>query len=292
MRWRIRAFLISILSALLAGCATDDYYSQAIDACNFIPPLGHHYDYLIDKDNPKAPGCRTAIESVFKFDESFDLAPPKFRLRVLEALHALLVFPLAYPPENRILGRGPDTFTASFLHLFPPEQPTQFNRAAFNYIANRINSIRFVADGGGKAGRYGIDHSLIGGVMTLHAPFWDPSDDFTTDSVFRRAAVLFHESRHGGKIFHVRCSANTDNDCDSGFDGPYGYQVQIIEMFLRGSHTLMDINEIAGLGHTICAIVQGSIDSGPADLKADFVDKINCAEVANGTWTKAQENLK
>lgn len=311
---RNRSALVTGISALvLTACPAgtgNDYYSDLVGQGGKNP-----CDYRLEGGTPIVldgdpalvsstlrPECKEALEVILPFDESWDSAPAGLKNRVMEAFQILIGYPLAFPPDNRLLGAAPNAIPSQHVGIFAPDRlpdayapdypaSDNMNQNIFNYVLNMIDVIHYAPADGGADASYGVP--CIQRTMTIYDFYW--AADATTNllkSLFLRAAVVVHEAHHGDGNFHVQCPDTSDVSgfsCDPDMNGPYGLEAVYLHMLLYGGAHLeengkpilsnLDVSMIAS---DACRLIMNRTGA-KAPLVQAFLDLNGCGLTASET---------
>lgn len=290
----MKAIKLLVLWALVilsqSGCSDDkrDYYSEVIKDCNYMVKGEIVYGLEPPAAQLRAR-CKTALETILsdRYDETWGDAPPLLKDKVTEAFQALVAYPLAFPPENRIFGLAPYSIPLSFIEsaTYYERNPMQslFNKAFWN-----IDRITRIPSFPRSSAQWTPDFwhgglQLIDGVLTIADSFGDyDKNEFYTSPVIR-ASILVHETRHGDGIWHEPCKDTGIRECDADFNGPYGHAISYMAMLLEaggraqfnGSAPLLSSYDIMKLGERMCATLANKFWHIPEELER-FTNFYDC----------------
>ncbi len=255
---RLRVLTAAPALLLLTACPAlegIDFYSDLADA-NGLNPC----DYRLEGGTPVVPNgdpalvestlrpeCKEALEVILPFDESWTSAPAGLKNRVLEAFQILIGYPLAFPPDNKLLGAAPNAIPTQHVAIFAPDRlpdtygpaypaSADMNQNIFNYVLNMIDVIHYAPADGGANASYGVP--CLQRTLSIYDYYW--SANATTNLLknpFLRAAVVVHEAHHGDGNFHIQCPDTSDVsgfNCDPDMNGPYGLEAVYFHMLLYG----------------------------------------------------------
>lgn len=292
---KLYVVLTTFLAIFVSGCvSTTDYFDELQAACQ--------------APNPDAPGsahCLSTLESKIPFDRSgndtFAGAPAGFKKSITDAYRRILLFPLKFPSENRILGVAPYSIPASIVDIYRNEE--NLNKSLINYLFDQVQDIVYSADmSASVSGEYlpvlGLD-GIYGGQMTLYPSFgsnpWPSLGQW-----FGRASTLVHESRHGDGMVHEYCSSQGGFHCDGDLKGPYGFSIVYFELLINGSAItqpdgsppLLSKSDVQALGISMCLTLRDRIKFLPQELKNLISTKPNfsCYSITYD-WLMRQEGL-
>lgn len=290
----MRLLTLLLALVLVTGCNGDtDYYAQVAGPCGYTS----QGSIAISSAFPKARlkhECKTALEAVLPYDhESFANAPDGFKDKITEAFQAVVAYPLAFPPENRIMGVAPWSIPLGVVERF--REDSNANRALFNHLMEVIHTIVY-APNDGDSGLAAYPPPLTSeGKLIVYEKFLNV-DLFAWNSWYtgglRRAAVLIHEARHADGYFHVPCSSSgNDFACDSDLNGPYGLEYIYLEMALHGGYGKhLGSWDVLTLATDVCQGLQLRIELLPPELK-EFISAQPCAS-RSVDWYIDQLGLK
>jgi hypothetical protein len=294
-----------------------DYWSEVMPACDYLIEGGTPLD-VSEKARSKTtlrPECREALELALPLDESLDLAPPGMKDRVLEAFQILAAYPLALPPEGRILEVAPASIPAAQLCMLgAPECPAQhrpssgaweagnYRKNLFNLVANSFDLIGYDPDGAGDLSArndFELGAGLNGRSLWIHSLFWseDAVSELTTGP-FGRAAILVHEAAHSGGVMHTHCGTSEGFACDADLGGAHGFSIVYRTLLLRGSGDLqlesgayvLSKLDLMNLGLQNCRLLKERIDVLPPGLEA-LVTESGCQGIG-ARWIVEREDLE
>ncbi|MGK5082875.1 hypothetical protein WDW37_06190 [Bdellovibrionota bacterium FG-1] len=281
---------------LLSGCVQQDYYSQVLQDCNYpVKNLGTHIPDSKQTETTLTDACKTALEAILPYDDSFQNAPTGFKDKVTEAFQALIAYPLLIPKENTLLGVAPvpaGAIDMDLIDLF--KDYSNPNQSLFNSVLNQFRTITFSSDTSLHAdAAWGPDADtlFINGSLTIYPPFWNPKslpEAFVNP--FNRASTLVHESRHANHFDHIAC--NDPNSpglrCDYDLKGAWGFSITYLHYLLQGSPDLPPAN-VAFIGVTLVDILKRHVNHPFSEL-ADIISKITPLNVT-ADWVREHEGL-
>lgn len=278
------AFLAITLGIFSSACHEHDYFSEVAKVCQYYDEPS----VLLEEENLPIPTikeeCRKALEKILPFDESWASAPKGVKESVLHAFHVVIAYPLALPPQNRILGHAPYSIPLWSLRLI--EQYENPNKSLFNHMLDTFQTIRFVSEtktSPGVEAQWTPKIIFTNGYLSITERFL--SDIYFGKAYtggFARAGLLAHESRHGDGIFHESCEDGSF-ECDPQLSGAYGSQVFYWELILHGSGNkgphgkppLLNDLDILCLGSNICSLLKSRFSYLPKDLR-EFLESFEC----------------
>lgn len=273
------------LSLLLTGCFQHiDYYTQVKDVCSFFPTMA--YQRPDGEYTTLTPECFDRLSAIVPFDSSFDSAPANMRLKILEGFQALIGYPLALPPENKILGASPYSIPQSIVRDFAyAENP---NKAAFNYVLNQFDQISYGGVGPtGISGNYLIKPDMTGKLTVFYHFF----ENAYVDRAFMKAQFLVHEARHGDGVWHVSCAAPDGStvDCDQDLNGAYGIGASYLELVLHGSKASLTEYQRRLIALEICYSIKIHVRMLPSEL-GDLLNGTECSAI-DTAWISQHEGI-
>ncbi len=251
---------------LLAGCSEHDYYTEAKPVCDYTVP-GERVDQgPTPIETTLTPACKTRLESMLPFDDSWSGAPAGLKDRVTEAFQAVLAYPLKLPPENQLLGVAPHSFPDSFLDEIQAEETPM--KSLFNHALNLIQTIHYVKSLGNINAQFTPDNyiEVWDGVLTIADGFGAMNEHPYYTTPLRRASTIVHEAHHADGYFHVSCGDARGPECDADLNGPFGFAVLYKTMALQGSAKLLSDVDLALLEGQSCYTLQTRFKTLPPVL--------------------------
>jgi hypothetical protein len=273
------------LAAIAVGCTQTDYYSEVAGVCSYTVKGGIVFGEAAEKTS-LTTACKSALENILPYDDSWKHAPTGMKDKVTEAFQALVGYPLKFPPENRILGVAPWSFTPWHHDAFAAEE--NHNKSIFNYVLNRINSIEYSEENGTTSAFY--CPSINGGTVTVYDAYWkDNLLSFYYSGPALRAQTLVHEARHADGYIHPPglCGGVP---CDADLDGPYGFGVAYAEMLLHGSAHLLSTIDLLFIGVDLCVSLENNFSRLPPEVERLLKD-FNCGTQATAKWIAEREGI-
>ena len=308
-----------LIITLLSGCGpeVDDPYLAVAPACDYLPE---------PSENELRPACTAALEAVLPIDRaSFNSAPAGIYAKTLEAFQDIVSRPLADLRANNTLfgvrtelaGAFPlgllDVFGGQGQEALPDLGPKNLNRFFFNYLAKKIDRVRYLRtnpNSATAAAGYYHDPAAASRDLFVYEPFWKPTHlwaGFHYATI--RAASLLHEGRHGDGFYHVPCtsplltsetnSLRNSWNCDADLAGPHGMSALYSIAALRGGSAILAGTQPPRaslspegqlfLASSTCFRVKSAINSLPRPL-LDKLQNLNCAQAPLQTFLNL-ENL-
>lgn len=292
-------FLLLIASGCRPG--NHDYYAEIMPACDYVVPDAGSRQMADPTYTSLTPECKAALEEILPFDSSFDDASESFKDHVTEAFQFLAAYPMAMPPEGKVLGIRPDEAGSIPLSLSTIlMESDDWNRNAFNYVMNRIDTISYGGMDTHAAAKY--QTTLEGRFLKIYDGFFPVSPVGALRSPLAiRATTLIHEARHGDDVRHFLCKSDDPDidgrwDCDWDLSGAYGVDLGYLELLIHGSEARaletgvrpIPTYEIVRMGHSICHTLRRMIT--PTPVVFDQALPENCFDI-DIDWMRDQEGL-
>ena len=295
---RLVVILLASTQALASACHIHDHYSDVIDVCGYYPadPI---YGSL-------TPECRKRLMEVIEYNEdSWEDAPPGLQDAVTAAFQALIGYPLAKPPGNKVFSLAPadaGAFPLDFYRIF--EEWPDLNQSIFNYVLNQFDTIKYeppneLNEHFGAEATIAFSYNLR--QMTIFDGFYEGPDPVFSYNNFIRAGSLVHEARHGDGITHEPCDERAEKydgvfECDADFLGPHGLETAYLGFLLHGSGVsrfgeprLLTESQIRSIGRAMCRNIKMFI-LNPFDEVAELLKDVDCDEI-DAEWVIQHEGL-
>jgi hypothetical protein len=171
------------------------------------------------------------------------------------------------------------------------DDPDLVNCNFFHYLLDTVSRYRY---GGRDDNLYGyntIDPDL-GTTISVYDSYWSGTGMSTALIMpVMRTSILGHEAMHTRNRFHIQCNGE---DCDPDLTGPYGFEVIILEAFIRGGWgvpsidtlfpavSTQDLFEVMRFG---CWRLQQRFAYLPAEIRSMY-DGADCNTITAETWAE------